>query len=40
MLLGVAWMFDGMPDAISAGLQRYPAEMEREVAELSVRIHR
>ena len=40
MLLGIAWMFDGMPDDIAAGLQRYPAHLEREVAELSVRIHR
>jgi hypothetical protein len=29
-----------MPDDIAAGLQRYPAHLEREVAELSVRIHR
>ena len=40
MLLGIAWMFDGMPDDIAPGLQRYPAHLEREVAELSVRIHR
>ena len=40
MLLGIAWMFDGMPDDIASGLLRYPAHLEREVAELSVRIHR
>lgn len=39
MLLGIAWMFDGMPDDISPGLQLYPAHLEREIAELSVRIH-
>jgi S-adenosylhomocysteine hydrolase len=36
MLLGIAWMFDGIPDDISPGLQRYPAHLEREIAELSV----
>ena len=40
MLLGIAWMFDGMPDDIASGLQCYPAHLEREIAELSVRIHR
>jgi hypothetical protein len=39
MLLGIMWMFDGIPDDISAGLQLYPAHLEREIAELSVRIH-
>jgi adenosylhomocysteinase len=39
MLLGIAWMFDGIPDDIEPGLQRYPAHLEREIAELSVRIH-
>ncbi len=39
MLLGIAWMFDGIPDDISPGLQLYPAHLEREIAELSVRIH-
>jgi adenosylhomocysteinase len=38
MLLGIAWMFDGIPDDISPGLQRYPAHLEREIAELSVRL--
>ena len=40
MLLGIAWMFDGIPDDIPPGLQRYPAHLEREIAELSLRIHR
>jgi S-adenosylhomocysteine hydrolase len=39
MLLGIAWMFDGIPDNIAPGLQRYPAHLEREIAELSVKIH-
>lgn len=39
MLLGIAWMFDGIPDDIPSGLQLYPAHLEREIAELSVRIH-
>jgi len=39
MLLGIAWMFDGIPDNISPGLQLYPAHLEREIAELSVKIH-
>lgn len=38
MLLGIGWMFDGIPDDIAPGLQRYPAHLEREIAELSVRI--
>jgi adenosylhomocysteinase len=39
MLLGIAWMFDGIPEEIQPGLQFYPAHLEREIAELSVRIH-
>ena len=39
MLLGIAWMFDGIPDNISPGLQLYPAHLEREIAELSVKIY-
>jgi adenosylhomocysteinase len=39
MLLGIAWMFDGIPDNISPGIQLYPAHLEREIAELSVKIH-
>lgn len=38
MLLGIAWMFDGIPGDISPGLQRYPAHLERQIAELSVRL--
>lgn len=40
MLLGIAWMFDGIPEGTEPGLQRYPAHLEREIAELSVNIHR
>lgn len=39
MLLGIAWMFEGIPDTISPGLQRYPVHLEREIAELSIRLH-
>lgn len=39
MLLGIAWMFDGIPDGVSPGLQLYPAHLEREIAELSIKIH-
>jgi adenosylhomocysteinase len=39
MLLGIAWMFDGIPEDIVPGLQRYPVHLEREIAELSVKIH-
>jgi len=39
MLLGIAWMFDGIPDNILPGLQPYPAHLEREIAELSIKIH-
>ena len=39
MLLGTAWMFDGIPEDIKPGLQLYPAQLEREIAELSIKIH-
>ncbi len=39
MLLGIAWMFDGIPDGISPGLQRYPAHLEREIAGQSIKIY-
>jgi hypothetical protein len=39
MLLGVAWMFDGIPEDVQPGLQLYPAHPEREIAQLSVKIH-
>lgn len=38
MLLGVAWMFDGIPETISPGLQWFPAHLEREIAELSIEL--
>jgi adenosylhomocysteinase len=40
MLLGVAWMFDGIPDSVSPGLQLFPAHLEREIAELSIQFQR
>jgi adenosylhomocysteinase len=40
MLVGIAWMFDGIPENIQPGLQLYPAHLEREIAELSVQLHR
>ena len=39
MLLGIAWMFDGIPEDIRPGLQSYPAHLERQIAELSIKIH-
>ena len=39
MLLGIAWMFDGIPEDISPGLQPYPAHLEREIAGTSIKIH-
>jgi hypothetical protein len=39
MVLGIAWMFDGIPGEISPGLQRYPAHLEQEIAEFSISIH-
>ena len=39
MLLGITWMFDGIPDNISPGLQRYPAHLEREIAEVSIKLN-
>jgi adenosylhomocysteinase len=39
MLLGIAWMFDGIPDGIQPGLQLYPTHLERQIAELSIKIH-
>ena len=40
MLLGISWMFDGIPENISPGLQLYPAHLEHEIATLSVEFHR
>jgi len=39
MLLGIAWMFDGIPGEIAPGLQRYPLHLEQEIAEYSIKIH-
>ena len=38
MLVGIAWMFDGIPEDYPPGLQRYPVHLEREIAACSVRI--
>jgi adenosylhomocysteinase len=39
MLLGICWMFDGIPENISPGLQLYPVHLEQEIAALSFKIH-
>lgn len=39
MLLGISWMFDGIPGEIQPGLQPYPIHLEREIAQQSIRIH-
>lgn len=39
MLLGIAWMFEDMPEDTAPGLQPYPAHLERKIAEMSVRIY-
>ena len=38
MLLGIAWMFGGIPEHIGSGIQRYPLDLERQVAELSMQL--
>ena len=38
MLLGIAWMFDGIPEDISPGVQRYPFHLERQIAEASIKL--
>ncbi|MCJ7473289.1 MAG: adenosylhomocysteinase [Actinobacteria bacterium] len=39
MLLGITWMFDGMPDNILPGLKMYPAHLEKKIAKLSIDIY-
>lgn len=39
MLQGIGWMFDGIPARFAPGLQLYPAELEREIAQISVALH-
>lgn len=39
MLLGTAWMFDGIPEEIQPGLQRFPIHLEREIAALSLKVY-
>ena len=38
MLRGISWMLDGMPETIQPGLQRFPLQLEQEIASLSLRI--
>ena len=40
MLLGIAWMFDGIPEDIAPVCSATRFTWKREIAELSVRIHR
>ena len=40
MLLGISWMFDGIPQDIQPGLQLFPAHLEKEIAAMSVKLHR
>ena len=39
MLLGISWMFDGIPPQIQPGLQPYPRHLEQEIASQSIRLH-
>jgi len=39
MLLGMAWMFDGIPDVVPKGIQPYPVNLEQEIAELSLKYY-
>jgi adenosylhomocysteinase len=36
MLRGIAWLFDGGAEGAPAGVQPFPAELEREIARLAV----
>ncbi len=38
MLLGITWMFEGLPDNIKPGLQPYPAHLEQKIAKKSVNL--
>ncbi len=38
MLSGIAWMFEGGSDDAQPGVQRYPRELEQEIARLSVEL--
>lgn len=38
MLRGISWMFDGGAKGLPPGLQQYPAELENEIASLSVEL--
>jgi len=38
VMIGIAWMFDGIPEDIGPGLQRFPFHLEQEIAALSLKI--
>jgi adenosylhomocysteinase len=38
MLVGISWMFDGIPAEVQPGLQRFPEHLEREIAAASIRM--
>jgi adenosylhomocysteinase len=39
MLRGISWLFDGGAEGASPGVQTYPADLEQEIARLSVKLH-
>jgi adenosylhomocysteinase len=40
MLLGITWMFNGIPQDTQPGLQLFPSHLEKEIAAMSVKLHR
>ena len=40
MLLGISWMFDGIPAEYSPGLQRFPRCLEQEIANTAISLQR
>ena len=38
MLVGIAWMFNGMPADTKTGLQRFPIHLEQEIAQRSIEL--
>lgn len=39
MLRGIGWLFDGGAEGANPGVQPYPAELEQEIARLSIELH-
>jgi adenosylhomocysteinase len=39
MLLGMQWLFDGLPEGTLNGLQLYPRHLERQIAEMSMELY-